>query len=221
MSETTGVQAPAMPELRFRLPGRWWQVPLHDATEARASIRALIERQVGRADDRAQVREDMRRQFFAALETAIGGDGQSMSIALDIVEAVPLSASFTVFLPPIGMTPAVGTSGPAVIDIVAQGLALTPGQSPDTAHRFSTAQSEVLRTHHRQIVPVLSDDGDSGELPTLVAQYWITIPGTKRVILVVFSTVFVELEEVMLGFFDSIVRVTYWEQPNKPQPAIG
>jgi hypothetical protein len=79
----------------------------------------------------------------------------------------------------------------------------------------------VLRTHHRQIVPVLSDDGDSAELPTLVAQYWISIPGTKRVILVVFSTVFVELEEVMLGFFDSIVRVTYWEQPDKPQPAIG
>jgi hypothetical protein len=33
------------------------------------------------------------------------------------------------------------------------------------------------------------------------------------VILLVFTTIWVQLQEAMLEFFDSIVRDTYWEHP--------
>lgn len=209
----TEAPAPPLPELRLRLPGKWWQVPLHDEVEARASIRQLVERQVGRADDRAALRNELRTQFFAALESAIKADGQAMHLALDFVEGEPMSASVTVFLPPIGMTPAIGTSGKAVIDLLEQGLRQTPGQELEGLVHFDTAESRVLRTQKRVLANVVDAEGERAELETLVAEYWMSIPGTKRVILLVFTTIFVALEEVMLDFFDSIVRVAYWERP--------
>ncbi|MEP6481217.1 MAG: hypothetical protein ABJA94_04330 [Rhodoglobus sp.] len=209
----TEILTQALPELRFRLPGQWWQVPLHDKDEARASVRRLVERQVGKADNGAKVRDDLRKQFLAALEFAIEGDGQALHLALDVIEDVPLSASVTVFLPPIGMTPAIGTASSSVMAVLEQGLALTAGNALDTAVRFDIAESTVLRTHKVQVLRVTDIDGSIDDLPTVVAEYWLTIPGTKRVILLVFTTVFAELEEVMLEFFDSIVQVAYWRHP--------
>lgn len=39
------------------------------------------------------------------------------------------------------------------------------------------------------------------------------LPYVKRVVLVSFSTLFSDLSDVMVGFFDSIVRASYWQQP--------
>lgn len=206
----------ALPELRLRLPGTWWQVPLRDEASARASVLRLVERQAGKSDELAQARRDITRQLLAALENAIEGDGRAMHIALDVIEGLPLSASITVFLPPLGMTPAIGTSPTAVLDVLEQGLALTKeGQESGAPHRFVTAESGVLQTHRIRtlLVPGERSNDPATELPTLVAEYWMTIPGTKRVILLVCTSVFVELEQVMLDFFESIVAVSYWVHP--------
>ncbi|MBH0115991.1 hypothetical protein I6E52_03940 [Salinibacterium sp. NG253] len=201
----------SLPELKFALPGEWWQVPLHDEVSARASIRRLIDARVGRADEHSLLRDSMRRQLFDGLAAAIEGDGQSMTIALDVIEGVPFSASFTLYLPPLGMTPAVGTAPAEVMRVLEAGLAAMPDLHPETVARFATTDSEVLRTHHIRQVAAADEDDAGDALPTLVAQYWLTIPETKRVILIVFSTVFVDLEQVMLDFFDSIVRALRWE----------
>lgn len=203
--------AAVLPRLKLRLPGSWWQVPLTDEASARDSIKRLIERQVGRGDEQARLRAELRAQFTAALATAIEADGQAMHIALDVVEEVPLSASIAVFLPPLGMTPAIGTSGAAVIDVLEQGLRALPGADPGSMVIFDAGVSAVLRTHHRTTTLVRGDDGAQAELPMVVADYWVSVPGTKRVMLLTFTTVFAELEEVMLGFFDSIVRLIDWE----------
>lgn len=199
-----------LPVLRLRLPGSWWQIPLGDRERARASIHDLVRTQVGTADDRATFRHDLSSRMLAALEQAIDGDGQSFHVALSIVDRLPIPATIAITLPQQGMTPAVGTRSESVMGILERGLELAAPESWPTAHRFQSRGSQVLRVHRHQLV----DAGEGEALDTLVADYWITVPGTKRVLLVSCSTSLGPLEEVMLGFFDSIVRAAYWEHPS-------
>jgi hypothetical protein len=199
-----------LPDLRFQLPGVWSQVPLHDEEEARKAVRALVARQLGTADDRATMRNDLRRQLMSALAEAIAGEGQSMQVALDIVEGLPIPASFTVFLPSQALTPAVGTDASAVIEILESGLAESDSVDHDTIVRFTVGPSEVLRTSRLQEVP--TEEGQD-DLTVLVVDYWMTIPGTKRFILISFHTALAEAATEMTVLFDSIVKASYWHSP--------
>lgn len=200
----------ALPRLVLRLPGAWSQIPLDDRERARAAIRELVRRQVGVADDRAILRDELARHLLASLEESIAGEGQSFHVALQIVPKLPIPVSIAVSLPDQAVTPAVGTAPSAVMAVLAQGLEQTQAESWPTAKRFQTKESEVLRLHRR--VPV---EGKRGEEPldSLVADYWMTIPGTKRFALVTCATALGPLEDTMLGFFDSLVRVSRWEAP--------
>lgn len=199
--------ADRLPELRFRLPGRWWQVPLSDAAAAREGIRALVREQLGRADDQASLREALSRRMLAALQDAIAGNGLSLQIALSIVDDVPLPVTMAVLLPDIGMTPSIGTSPAAVIGVLEQ--TMRTGGRLDSVSRFSIRESEVLRSH--RIASAASDPRpDSPESQVLLADYWVTVPGTKRVLLITFSSSLVDIADVMLEFFDSILAASYW-----------
>ncbi|MBD7998468.1 MULTISPECIES: hypothetical protein [Oerskovia] len=212
---TTGPSAPQeplvpapLPRLRLRLPGNWWQVPLHDRTEARASVRRLVAATVGPADDRAALRIELERRVLGALDDAIDGDGQAFHVALSIVPGAPIPVTAMVSLPAQQLTPAVGTSATATMAILERGLAdLTPGGA-GALHRFTAGPSEVARRTRRHVLV----DPDSDEtLPTVAVEYWMTVPGTKRFVLVAFSTPAGELEEPLTGLFDQIVRVSSWE----------
>ena len=211
MTSTTSV---AVPQLRFRLPGKWWQVPLTDLDEARASIRRLVDRAVGNRDDRASDRDRMRKQLTTAAEKAVSGRGTAMHIALEIVEGLPIPASFTVFQPDLRLSPAVGTDGPAVIGILQQGLEQRADFNPETAYRFTAHRSEVLRQHRTEVTRAEAETVQ--ELPALIVDYWMTVPGAKRVVLVSFSTALSGIDEIMLGFFDSVIGASYWSGIDEP-----
>ncbi|MFF3065539.1 hypothetical protein ACFVQ3_13350 [Oerskovia sp. NPDC057915] len=197
-----------LPQLRLRLPGSWWQVPLHDRAEARASVRRLVAAQVGPADDRASVRIELERRVLAALDDAIGGEGQAFHVALSIVPGVPLPVTAMVSLPAQQLTPAIGTSATATMAILERGLADVTEGGADSLHRFTAGASEVARRTRRHVVA----DPDSDEtLPTVAVEYWMTVPGTKRFVLVSFSAPAGELEEPLTGLFDQIVRVSSWD----------
>ena len=202
--------ADALPRIVLRLPGTWSAIPLNDRERARTAIRELVRRQVGVADDRAILRDELSRHLLAALETSIEGDGQSFHVALQIVPRIPIPVSVSVSLPRQAITPAVGTSPAAVMAVLERGLEQTLVETWPTAKRFDTRESAVLRLHRR--VPIPTPEGQE-PLDALVADYWMTVPGTKRFVLVSCSTAFGSLEEVMLGFFDSLVRVTRWDAP--------
>jgi hypothetical protein len=217
---TTGT----LPSLRLRLPGTWWQVPLHDRDEARESIRRLVSRQLGTVDARAHAREELRRHLLAALEEAIAGDGQAFHVALEIVPGIPIPVSIAVRMPDQAMTPSIGTSPDAVMGILERGIQQVyeteaAGESWATAHRFESRGSSILRLHRHQIVA--APDGvrvpeEAEPVDALVADYWMTVPSSKRVLLLTCSTALGPLEQTMLGFFDSIVRAAYWETPGDP-----
>jgi hypothetical protein len=205
----TVVATAKAPQLRFRLPGKWWQIPLGDLDEAKASVRRLVDVAVGPRDDRAIERDRMRSQLFTAVEKAVAGSGLSMQIALEIVEGLPIPASFTVFQPDLSLSPAVGTGGAAVMGILQQGLEKRPDFDPEAILRFRSGVSEVLRQHRTEIA-LVTDRDTPEELETLAVEYWMTVPNAKRVLLVSFSTALAGIDHIMLPFFDSIIGATYW-----------
>ncbi len=144
---------------------------------------------------------------MAALEGSIAGDGQSFYVALEIVPNMPIPVTASVTLPQQAITPAVGTSPAAVMAVLERGLEQTRAEMWPTAKRFDTTQSAVLRLHRR--VPIPGNDSEE-TVDGLVADYWMTVPGTKRFVLVSFSTAFGPLEDTMLGFFDSLIGVAGW-----------
>lgn len=199
-----------IPELRFRLPGVWVQVPLHDLEEAKAAIRKVVARQLGSNDEAATAREQLRRQLIDGLTLAIDGEAQSMQIALEIVEELPLPISFTVYLPTQQLTPSIGTSSAAVMEILERGISERPDVDPETIERFATSESEVIRTHRFQVVDV---EGASEPLKVLVVDYWVTVPGTKRFVLLNFHTALADAAAEMTVLFDAIVKASYWRHP--------
>lgn len=203
-------EATELPSLRFRLPGTWAQIPLHDAEVARAAVRRLVARQVGTTDEAATARAHLRRQFTAALAEAIEGEAQSMQIALEIIEELPIPASFTVFLPRQGLTPAIGTGAEATSQILEQGLRGRADVDESTIERFEIAESQVIRTQRNQFVEVAAD---AEPMKVLVVDYWLTIPGSKRFVLLNFHTALADAASEMIVLFDAIVRASYWWRP--------
>lgn len=202
--------APVLPALRLRLPGSWWQVPLHDRTEARAAVRRLVAAQTGHADALAGTRIELERRLLDMLDGAIAGDGQAFHVALSIVPGVVLPVTALVSLPAEGLTPAIGTSADATMSVLERGLAgITEGGAAGL-HRFTAGPSEVARRVRQKI---LSSPDGTDHAPGFVAEYWMTVPGTKRFLLASFSGPAGALEEPLVGLFDQIVRVSRWETP--------
>lgn len=214
--------APALPTLRFRLPGDWWLIPLADREAAVASATRLIRQRIGTQDDRATLRARLSRDLAAAIDEAIAGNGQSMLIAVQIVETVPIPISITVYLPDVSMSPAIGTSADRVLDILEQGLeGLDVPEIGDLGEleRVALKGTTALRSVRTRQIEVGTGD-DRGLMDVLVVDYWVAVPGTKRVVLANFSTSYAELREQMLVFFDAIMRAAYFEGPVFEEPVF-
>jgi len=215
----------ALPTLRFRLPGDWWTVELHDRDAAVASAHRLVRHRIGPQDDRVRLRQRITRELTEAIDAAIRAGGQSMFIAVNILDGVPLPISFAVYLPEVGMTPAIGTDPDRVLDILERGIEhvvhaehADPGDPADRI-RLDLPETRATRLHRVRVVDVGSGS-DTGTIETLVVDYWVAVPRTKRVMLVSFSTSMAPLQEQLLQFFDAIMRVTRWEHP-EPQGATA
>jgi len=209
----------ALPALRFRLPGDWWSVELHDRDAAVASAHRLVRHRIGPQDDRTLTRARLTHELTEAVDAAIRAGGQSMFIAIQILEGVPLPISFAVYLPEVAMTPAFGPDPDRVLDILERGIEQVatgehadPGDPADRI-RMALSETKATRLHRVRVIDVGSGE-DSGTLETLVVDYWVAIPGTKRVLLVSFSTSMAALQEYLLQFFDAIMRAAAWDRPD-------
>lgn len=203
-----------LPTLRFRLPGDWWAVSLSDRDAALASAKRLVRHRVGAQDERAALRARLLRDFGLAIDEAIGGGGQQLLIAIQIVDTIPLPITIAVYLPELDLVPAVGTRAEAVLDVLEQGLDARGGADAERG-RVVAAGHPAIREHRIRRIDAGGGD-DRAPLDTLVADYWLSVPGHKRFVLVSVSTPFAELQEAMLQFFDAIVRAAYWQSAEHP-----
>lgn len=208
-----------LPILRFRLPGDWWRIPLVDRAEASASAMRLIRNRVGVQDERARLRNRLHRDFVTAIDEAINGHGQSLLLAIQIVQTVPLPITIAVYLPDVSMSPAIGTNGDRVLDILQLGLEGIDGRQlggQRDVTRLELPGTMALRTSRIRSTTV-GDGEDESVVEVFSVDYWLAVPGTKRIVLVNFSTSFAQLREYIQTFFDSIMRATYWQQPTTSQ----
>lgn len=198
------------PPLRFRLPGSWHPVLLNQLASSEL-IATFVASVVGTRDIDATVRARLRHDLTTAIATAHAGHAQAMFIATEITPGLPMPVTLTVYAPPqMRMSPAVGTAAETVIAVLEESFTRTSMAHLETARRSSITGSEILRLHH-------VDDHELPEQPdlhtrTLTADYWYTVPGSKQVVVATFSTPMGDIPNLMLDYFDAVVRASYWEE---------
>ncbi|MDR2996814.1 MAG: hypothetical protein LBU78_01710, partial [Microbacterium sp.] len=107
------------PELRFRLPGRWFSVDLSGEDATAASIRRIAKDAVGVADDRAAERARVRHALEEAVAAGAQGDVRAIMFATEIAVGTPLPVTLLVFEPAdLRMSPAIGTAPQKVLQVM-------------------------------------------------------------------------------------------------------
>lgn len=211
--------AATLPELRFRLPGDWWTTDLTDRDAAVASAHRLVRHRIGPQDDRVLLRQRVIGDFTRAIDAAIEAKGLGMFMAISIAEGTPLPITFTVHAPDVSLSPAIGTKPEAVLEVLEQGIeALAAGAHTDPGDpadrvRVDLPETQATRLHRVRVLDV-GTDADPGSLETLIVDYWVAVPGSKRIVLVSFSTSMAQLQEFLLPFFDAIMRAAIWTHPS-------
>jgi hypothetical protein len=204
------------PALRFTLIGSWSQLDLRSEDAAAASIRRYAEHLLGSADAEATARALLRRSLHEGIGTAREANAVSMFLAREISPGTAMPVILTVYAPSnLRMSPAVGTAPATVADSLEKGLTALAMDGIETATRLGIEGSEIVRVHHEREDPIHESTPDL-PLRKLMVDYWYTVPESKQVVLVNFMTPMVELRDLMLGFFDSIVRASRFDSSDEP-----
>lgn len=198
------------PVLRFRLVGRWSQLDLRSEEAAATSIRRYAQNLLGSADAEAQARALLRRSLHEGVGMAREASAVSMFLAREISPGTAMPVTLTVYAPSsLKMSPAIGTAPNTVADSLQKGLTTLGVEGIETATRLEIEGSSILRVHHEREDPIHEATPDL-PMRKLMVDYWYTVPGTKQVVLVNFMTPLAELRDIMLDFFDSIVRASWF-----------
>lgn len=195
------------PELRFRLPGRWFSVDLSSEEATRSSIRTIAREAIGPADDRAPERARVRQQLQQAAEAGDRGGARAIMFSTEITPGTPLPVTLVVFEPDdLRMSPAIGTSADAVLKVMGESLKQIDPAAYETMAKVRGPGVPALRTHRVDLL----DEGQLEGIVRLVVDYWIPVPDSKHVLMVRFSTPLGELENVMRALFDEFIAVAYF-----------
>lgn len=200
--------------LRFRLPGRWFSVDLSGGEATSTSIKRIARDAIGQADDRAAERAKVRRQLQEAVAAGAQGEVRAIMFSTEIAPGTPLPVTLLLFEPAgLRMSPAIGTTPQAVLKVMAQGLKQLDPEAHASLIDVRGPGVPALRTHR---VELIEDGGESHGIMRLIADYWIPVPDTKRILMVRFSTPLGELENVMCALFDELIAVAYFSE-EKPE----
>lgn len=191
----TAVRRPTADGWGLLLPASWWTIDLRKEPVRRRSVAALVEQQLGRQDDRAALRADLRRHLDRAADDAAAAGGLFMAISLMRVDDVPVPASLTVF-----RMPGEGLAGQGVREMeamlrpdVADGVTLDIADAP---------AGPVLRRIGERTG---SADLGAEDVPLLVADYWLDPGDGRGLLFLTFSTPLVQARDAALLLFDTVV----------------
>jgi len=181
--------------VRVVLPATWWVVDLRDEAARRRSIATLVEEQLGRGDELAALRADLRRHLEVVAIDAGALGGQLMAISLTRAGPVPIPASVTVYRATAG-----GRASETLADVEAA-LRADPSAS-DTVDAAQGPCGPVLR---RTRVQSGAADLGAQDVPMLMADYWLDPGDGAGLVSVTFSSPLVEARSALLPLFDTIV----------------
>jgi hypothetical protein len=200
------------PTLHFRLPGRWFRVDISGGEATEASARTIARAVVGRADEHAQVRADLRRDLVSAAAAAREAEAASVLFSTEIAAGTPLPVTLVVYAPRrLRMSPTMGTAAASVVATLTEALGQLDPVAAATAEQVGgPGGMPALRAHRVEDVEPVAE---TGRAMRLVADYFLPVPGSKQVTLVRLSTPLGEIAQIMLAMFDALVEAAYFDAP--------
>lgn len=176
------------------LPTSWWTIDLPDPGARARGVRALVEHSLGRADEAARLRADLRTRLGQAADQAAAAGGVLMAVSLMRVGELPVPATLTGYrvpglrLDPAGVEALIGTlrePAPEALDV-----ALGEDGAP------------VVRR-----VRLRDGDAELGgeDVTQLVVDYWRALGEGGPVVQLTFGTPMVQVTSAMLDLFDTVV----------------
>lgn len=210
MTEQEVVVEDARPSTEFLLPGRWWHIVLGDPADTARQIRAMARSAVGRQDDRAQLRRDIRVTVERAALVAEDAEATDFYFALEIVPGVPIPACLAVYWPdiPYGLSLAAGPR--AAADSLASSL--RTAQPATRVVSLGDDDIALVRSVRTMVGPAFAATGVEGA-QELVTSYWVIRQDAPRPLLLSFTTALVSLRDEMVDLFDAIVSTLEWVEP--------
>lgn len=94
---TPGVGGTAPGGVGLLLPSAWWTIRLADVEARKRSIAQLVERQVGRADERSALRAELRHELELTAEQTAAAGGVLLAISTMRAGDLPIPASLAVY----------------------------------------------------------------------------------------------------------------------------
>ncbi|RHA37107.1 hypothetical protein [Cellulomonas rhizosphaerae] len=177
--------------LAIYLPDEWWIVDVRSKRARERSIAALVARQVGRGDDRAALRAEVRAALGRQARDAARAGAFLLAISLMQVGDVRLPAALAIYRVP--------RSGGGELEALERAFAGEP--STDLELVVADRGSLLRRTWVDRSAP----DPPMPDARALRADYWMDLTGADEIVLLTFSTPLVDAAEAFLDLFDTIV----------------
>jgi hypothetical protein len=189
---------------RFVLPGSWSRVDLTTVDSMKVTVRRIVDDAVGRQDERARLRAELRKAIIDAATPARDRGAIEFHFARELTEGVPLSATLAVFLVPADLG-SIDEMPASAIDMVVADAVMDSGSAKAVP---VSPGIKVTRTASRRRVPE-RNGVPSHEI--VEADYWISASSPARIAVLSFSTALAELEDDMLTLFNAIVQTVRWD----------
>lgn len=205
--------------LALRLPGTWVQLDPHRPDVASERIRAFVRLALGRADELAGARRELRLALGMVLDGAPAAAAlESAFLCHEIAPGSPTPIAVSVFSPDsIRMSPAVGTAPGVVIDAFLAAMEAL-GDAAGWA-RIACADGEAAR-RWRITETVAAEGAEDVPLRSYVADYWRTVPGSKRLVLVTVTSLLADIPQTLTRLADAIVAGSRFG-PRSGRCAVG
>ena len=192
------------PRLVLRLPGTWVQLDPSRPELTDKRVRAFVELSMGRADELATARADMRKALGLMLERADPVAAlESTFLCHEVAPGVPTPIAVSIFTPEaIRMSPVIGTNPEDVIaGFVAAMEAMGDGDDWEVRPCVDGAAARRWRVTESVIAEGLEDV----PIRAFSADYWRTVPGSKRLVLVTVTSPLADIPQTLLHLADAIV----------------
>lgn len=203
-SQEGDVSAGQAVRLTLRLPGTWVQLDPNRPDVTTERIHSFVALAIGRADELSQARQHLRRALGLMMEKAPAAAAlESTFLCHEISPGSPTPIAVSVFSPAdIHMSPAVGTGPGTVIETFLAAMDVL-GDSSDWT-RLGCADGEAAR-RWRVTETVVAEGAADLPLRSFAADYWRTVPGSKRLVLVTVTSSLADIPQTLLRLADAIV----------------
>lgn len=189
---------------RVVTPANWLDLDL-DPRTSRAATARLVAGAVGGAPAAVSARRQLTSLLRQATRAAADKGAVFSSFLSDVIEGRPVAASLLA-----SMARSDQTEGDSLTALAEQLERSQGSQSrPATATVVKLGAGPAVRLRRRTMTEALSGEGGWAEVESV--QYFLSVPGTRNLLVLSFSTPNLALSEAFAELFDAMAESLSWE----------